>query len=59
MFVVANFDDQPQVLELENYSRYGINPRANYIDLYSGAKPSQHDGCIALKGGQFYWLTEQ
>ena len=59
VFVVANFDDQPQVLELENYSRYGINPRANYIDLYSGAKPSQHDGCIALKGGQFYWLTEQ
>ena len=58
MFVIANFDDHPQQLELESYSRYGINPRANYTDLYSGIKPSQYDGCIALQGGQFYWLSE-
>ena len=58
MFVVANFDDQTQILELEKFNRYGINPRANYIDLYSGAKPSQYDGCIALHGRQIYWLSE-
>ncbi|MEB3327317.1 MAG: amylosucrase [Synechococcus sp.] len=58
VFVVANFDDQTQILELEKFNRYGINPRANYIDLYSGAKPSQYDGCIALHGRQFYWLRE-
>ncbi|CAK6694496.1 amylosucrase [Synechococcus sp. CBW1107] len=58
VFVIANFDDHPQQLELESYSRYGINPRANYTDLYSGIKPSQYDGCIALQGGQFYWLSE-
>ena len=58
VFVVANFDDQTQILELEKFNRYGINPRANYIDLYSGAKPSQYDGCIALHGRQIYWLSE-
>ncbi len=58
VFVMANFDDHPQSLELENYSRYGINPRGNYVDLYSGVSPAQYDGCIALQGGQFYWLSE-
>ena len=58
IFVVANFDDHPQHLDLENYCRYGINPRAKYVDLYSGMKPSQHEGSIALQGGQFYWLSE-
>ncbi|MCP9800319.1 hypothetical protein [Synechococcus sp. RedBA-s] len=33
VFVIANFADHPQQLELESYSRYGINPQANYIDL--------------------------
>ncbi|MCP9843326.1 hypothetical protein [Synechococcus sp. Cruz-7B9] len=58
VFVIANFDDGPQRLELDSYSRYGINPRAKYCDLYSGTSPSQHDGSIALRGGQFYWLSE-
>jgi len=58
IFVVANFDDHPQRLDLENYCRYGINPRAKYVDLYSGMKPSQYEGSIALQGGQFYWLSE-
>jgi amylosucrase len=58
IFVVANFDDHPQRLDLEKLAQYGINPRANYVDLYSGVKPSRYESSIAMQGGQFYWLSE-
>lgn len=53
MFVVLSFEDEIQQLELEGYSRYGFNPQAKYCDLHIGTA-CQHDGSIALRGGQFY-----
>lgn len=58
VLVIANFDVHPQYIDLEYLSNKGINPHAQFIDLYSGRKPAQYDLRIALQGHQFYWLTE-
>ncbi len=58
VLVVANFDANPQSLDLEAISNKGINPHGRFVDLYSGRIPSQFDRQITLQGFQFYWLTE-
>jgi amylosucrase len=58
VLVVANFDANPQYLDLEVISGKGINLYAQFIDLYSGRNPAQYDRRIVLPAYQFYWLTE-
>ena len=58
VMVVANFDANPQYLDLEVISGNGINLYAHFIDLYSGRSPAQYDRRIVLQAYQFYWLTE-
>ncbi|GBO55006.1 sucrose phosphorylase [Pseudanabaena sp. lw0831] len=58
VLVLANFDVNPQYLDLSDLSHTGFSAYSQFIDLYSGKKPSQHDECIVLQGYQFYWLTE-
>ena len=58
VMVVANFDANPQYLDLEVISGKGINLYAHFIDLYSGRSPAQYDRRIVLQAYQFYWLTE-
>lgn len=58
VMVVANFDANPQYLDLYRLRSQGIDPFGQFIDLYSGSKPAQYDRRIVLQGFQFYWLTE-
>jgi amylosucrase len=58
VLVVANFDANPQYLDLEVISGKGINLYAQFSDLYSGRNPAQYDRRIVLPPYQFYWLTE-
>jgi amylosucrase len=58
VLVIANFDVNPQYLDLEAISNRGINPYGQFIDLYTGKRPAQYDLRIAIQGHQFYWLTE-
>jgi amylosucrase len=58
VLVVANFDANPQHLDIELLRSTGFNIYSRFIDLYSGTKPLQSDGHITLQGYEFYWLTE-
>lgn len=58
VLVIANFDANPQYLDLEALNNKGFSVHSRFIDLYSGKKPSQQDDQIVLEGYQFYWLTE-
>ncbi|BDA74146.1 Alpha amylase (amylosucrase), Chain A [Rivularia sp. IAM M-261] len=58
VLVIANFDANPQYLDLDKLRNTGFNSYSKFVDLYSGIKPLQSDGRITLEGYQFYWLTE-
>jgi len=58
VLVVANFDANPQYLDLYLLRSRGIDPFGQFVDLYSGGKPAQYDRRMVLQGYQFYWLTE-
>lgn len=58
VLVIANFDANPQYLDLDQLRNTGFNTYSNFVDLYSGVKPEQSDNCIILEGYQFYWLAE-
>ncbi|MGR8929390.1 MAG: alpha-amylase family glycosyl hydrolase [Gammaproteobacteria bacterium] len=58
VLVVANFDDQPQYLDLNNIKSAGVDPNGQFIELISGSKPAQYEQQIVLQGFQFYWLTQ-
>ena len=59
VLVIANFDANPQYLDLEMIGNAGFSIYSQFVDLYSGKMPSQHDGRIVLHGYQFYWLTDK
>jgi len=59
VLAIANFDANPQYLDLETISNAGFSVYSRFVDLYSGKMPSQHDGRIVLHGYQFYWLTDE
>ncbi len=58
VLVIANFDANPQYLDLDQLRNTGFNTYGKFVDLYSGIKPEQCDGHITLQGYEFYWLTE-
>lgn len=58
VLVIANFDSNPQYLDLDRLRNTGFNSYGKFVDLYSGVKPEQSDNSIILEGYQFYWLTE-
>ncbi|MGI0493086.1 alpha-amylase family glycosyl hydrolase [Alkalinema pantanalense CENA528] len=58
VLVIANFNAQPQSIEVEELRQAGFNLHGQWIDLYSGRKPDQDDRGILLEGFQFCWLTE-
>jgi amylosucrase len=57
VLVIANFDSNPQYLDLETIGSRGINIYGQFVDLYTGSKPTQFDHRIVLHPYQFYWLT--
>jgi amylosucrase len=58
VLVIANFDSNPQYLDLDLLRNTGFNSYGKFVDLYSSIKPEQSDNRIILEGYQFYWLTE-
>lgn len=58
VLVVANFDANPQYLDLDVLSGKGMSFHRQFIDLYSGRNPAQYGRRIVLQAWQFYWLTE-
>ncbi|MGY6277186.1 alpha-amylase family glycosyl hydrolase [Methylomonas sp. MgM2] len=58
VLVVANFDAEPQYLDLYALRSHGIDPYGQFIDLYTGGKPAQFEQRVVLHGFQFYWLTQ-
>ncbi|MGR8934967.1 MAG: alpha-amylase family glycosyl hydrolase [Gammaproteobacteria bacterium] len=58
VLVLANFDANPQYLDLEELSGKGINRYGQFIDLISGRSPARYEYRIVLSPYQFYWLTE-
>ena len=58
VLVVANFDANPQYLNLDTVNGRGIKLYGHFIDLYSGRSPTRHDRRIVLQPYQFYWLTD-
>ena len=59
VLTIANFDANPQYLDLGMINNAGFSVYSQFVDLYSGKLPSQHDGRIVLHGYQFYWLTDK
>ena len=59
VLVIANFDVNPQYLDLERVSNAGFGVHDQFVDLYSGKLISQDEGRIVLHGYQFYWLTDK
>lgn len=57
VLVVANFDSNPQYLDLDRISTRGISLHGQKIDLYTGSKPAQFENRIVLSPYQFYWLS--
>ncbi|MCQ8128535.1 alpha-amylase family glycosyl hydrolase [Methylomonas rivi] len=57
VLVVANFDSNPQYLDLDRISTRGINLHGQKIDIYTGGKPAQFGNRIVLPPYQFYWLS--
>ena len=58
VLVVANFDSQPQLLELGELHSHGIGSNSTFVDLYTGSAPFQLGDSIVLKGYQFHWLSQ-
>jgi amylosucrase len=58
VFVIANFDTRPHVLDIQALSRHGLNPRGRLVDLRSGRAPELQDARMAVAALQVYWLTE-
>jgi amylosucrase len=56
VFVIANFDTQPQVLDLHWLSHHGITPQSRLVDLCSGRAPADHDPHLAIGALQCCWL---
>ena len=56
--VIANFDANPQYLDLETISNPRINLHGRFVDLYTGRIPAQYEHSITVPGFQFYWLKE-
>lgn len=57
VLVIANFDANPQYLDLYLLRNHGFDPYTPFIDLYTGSKPAQFEQRIVLQGFHFYWLT--
>ena len=57
VLVIANFDNNPQYLDLDRMHTRGISLHGQKIDLYTGSRPAQFENRIVLSPYQFYWLT--
>lgn len=59
ILVVANFDNDPQHLNLEDLGRKAYFRNGAIRDLYSGDKPAMFNEDLVIPPYQFYWLADQ
>jgi amylosucrase len=59
VLVVANFDSDPQHLNLEDIGRKAYFRNGAIRDLYSGDKPAMFNEDLVVPPYRFYWLTDQ
>jgi len=59
VLVVANFDDAPQSLSLEDLGNRGEFEYGTLRDLYSGEVPEVHEGQLRIPAFRFYWLASR
>ncbi|OIQ00461.1 MAG: alpha-amylase [Zetaproteobacteria bacterium CG2_30_46_52] len=57
ILVIANFDEQPQSLDLENIKKTSFFQHTNFTDVYSGKSPTIEDEHIVIPALSFYWLS--
>ncbi|MGC9386525.1 MAG: alpha-amylase family glycosyl hydrolase [Hydrogenovibrio sp.] len=58
VLVVANFNSQPQKLDLESIDGWGRYRKGQLIDLYTRHKPEIFNNTLVIPGFGFYWLYE-
>jgi amylosucrase len=59
VLVVANFDLNPQYLDLDALSTRGHFRFGQLQDLASGHTPALFNGRLVVPPHRFYWLSEQ
>lgn len=59
VLVVANFDQQPQYLEVNDLDRWSYVPEGELIDAVSGRQPERFDNTLVIPGFGYYWLIEK
>ena len=58
VLVVANFDSEPQDLDLDDISSWNVFEEAQLVDLYTGQNPDVFNHALVIPGFSFYWLSE-
>ncbi|WP_029935240.1 alpha-amylase family glycosyl hydrolase [Thiomicrospira pelophila] len=58
VLVVANFNTQPQKLDLEDVNSWGSYDQGQLFDLQSRQKPEIYNNSLVIPGFGFYWLRE-
>ena len=59
VLVVANFDANPQYLDLSNLGNRGLFHYGQLQDLASGESPAMFKDQLVVPAYRFYWLTDQ
>ncbi len=59
VLVVANFDVNPQYLDLSDLGNRGLFRYGQVTDLYSGESPALFKDRLVVPARRFYWLTDQ
>ncbi len=59
VLVIANFDDAPQSLELDDLHNRGRFAYGEIRDLYSGESPAHHRNTVVIPPYRFYWLSDR
>ncbi len=59
VLVVANFDVNPQYLDLNDLGNRGRFRGGQLTDLYSGESPAMFKERLVIAPRRFYWLTDQ
>ncbi|WEJ62552.1 amylosucrase [Thiomicrorhabdus lithotrophica] len=58
VLVVANFNNRPQKLDLEDVSSWGSYDQGQLFDLQSRQKPEIYNNTLVIPGFGFHWLRE-
>ena len=58
VLVVANFNDKPQTLDLEDVVSWGSYTQGELFDLHTRQKPEIYNNTLVIPSFGFYWLRE-